>query len=330
RWLVQVVIMIGAVLISHLSTFKYPQSFFRGKSFLPVLLAIVGATYIGTSLMFLSQNILLPITLPTLTWLTTGLVVQLWLLYNTQQHLITQQQHEIAQLKSAESDAVILQTRKLLQRIASGVHDGPLQELRLVMDKLELEPEADLDAVVDKLSGIGKDIRSYLKNIRNMADRLKVTPELRQGLASGVTQHLQQLQDSGKLTLEVFSTLQPLAEPAFNSEWIDAREDIFSFFREAIANVIFHAQPPHGSATQVRVTLSVEGALCTLKIENDGGATTENSMGVLTDYDRRGGYGTKGMETIASSLPDGTWTRRILPNGACHVELTWAQHFSLS
>ncbi|NEP16094.1 MAG: CHASE2 domain-containing protein [Leptolyngbya sp. SIO4C1] len=318
RWILQLAIATGAILISQLCTFKFTALLPKKRHFFSSLGAAIALLYLATGVAFTQQQLLLPLTLPVLTWLTTGIVVQLWLLYQMQQLLISQQRYEIAQLKSAETGAVLLQTRKLLQRIASGIHDGPLQELRLVMDKLELAPEADPDLVVEQLSAVGIDIRNYLQNIRQMADTLKVTPELRQGLVAGIGTYLQQLTASGTLSLTVVEQMQRLPEPAFNSQWIDAREDIFQFFREAMTNVIVHAQPPHGQATQVIVSLQLEGERCTLSIENDGSA--------IAPAHRRGGYGTKMMETVARSLPGGTWQPTVLKNGY-RVELSWRHQF---
>ncbi|MEM8807041.1 MAG: CHASE2 domain-containing protein [Cyanobacteria bacterium P01_G01_bin.38] len=324
RWLIQVIIVTGASVISSLCASKFAGRFPQKRYFFLFLGGAVVLVYTGASLVFWSQQVLMPIALPILTWLITGTVIQLWLLYQIQQSLIAQQRYEIAQLKSAESGAVILQTRKLLQRIASGIHDGPLQELRLVMDKLELEVNTDPDTVVEKLSDVGIEIRNYLQNIRRMADALKVTPELRQGLATGITTHLQHLKESGTLTLMVYQNMQTLPEPSFNSQWIDAREDIFQFFREAIANVIAHAQPPHGHATQLKVSLMTNLPQCSLIIENDNAPAAK----VVEDFYRRGGYGIKMMETVARSLPNGTWTSTVLPAGGYRAELSWQHQFT--
>jgi signal transduction histidine kinase len=326
RGIVRGVIVAGAILISCLISLKFITPLSKQRQFVLFLGLTIAGVYSVFFVAFLSQKIWLPLALPTLTWLSTGLILWIWLVYQAQQTLITQQRYEIAQLKSAESGAVILQTRKLLQRIASGIHEGPLQDLRLIMDKLELDLNTEPDLLVENLSGVGQAIRNYLQSIRNMADQLEVTPELRQGLANGIREYLKQLSDTGKLTLSVVQELQPLEEPSFDSQWIDAREDIFMFFREAIANIIAHAQPPHGNARQVIVRLFLQDAWCTLMIENDGSAIAESKSAILP-Y-RRGGYGTKMMETAARSLPDGHWRKTSLTTGGYRVELIWRQQFT--
>ncbi len=323
RWVTQTMVVMGASIISQLCASKFARRLTQKRHFLLFLGGSIVCVYAGASAIFWSQQVLMPIAQPILTWLITGILIQLWLLYRLQQSVIAQQRYEIAQLKSAESGAVILQTRKLLQRIASGIHDGPLQELRLVMDKLELEVNADPDTVVEQLSGVGIEIRNYLQNIRRMAEALKVTPELRQGLVAGIATHLQQLQQANMLTLVVTQDMQVLPEPSFNSQWLDAREDIFQFFREAVANVITHAQPPHGQATGLKVSLLADAPHCTLVIENDNGPCARIPDSVA----RQGGYGTKMMETVARSLPKGKWTSTMLSTGGYRVELSWAHQF---
>jgi two-component sensor histidine kinase len=123
--------------------------------------------------------------------------------------------------------------------------------------------------------------------------------------------------------LKVIQDMQVLPEPSFNSQWLDAREDIFQFFREAVANVVAHAQSPHGQATELQVSLTVDLPRCILVIENDN--VLHASVG--GERDRRGGYGTKMMETVARSLPDGQWISTVLPTGGYRVELSWRHQF---
>ncbi|WP_271836262.1 CHASE2 domain-containing protein [Dolichospermum lemmermannii] len=111
--------------------------------------------------------------------------------------------------------------------------------------------------------------------------------------------------------------IQPLQEPQFNSIWIEHREEIYRFFREALNNVIQHAQPPHGTATQVFVSLEQQGDKCTLVIANDGAILAS------TYRPKKGGYGTKIMDTIANELLDGVWEISVLPNGEVRVTLSW-------
>lgn len=54
---------------------------------------------------------------------------------------------------------------------ASDIHDGALQDLKLVMDKIELEDHLDVDSILDKLAALGQEIRDKLHNIRRLAEK---------------------------------------------------------------------------------------------------------------------------------------------------------------
>ncbi len=237
------------------------------------------------------------------------------------------QQSVQQQQKLAERQAVLLQARKLLHRVASDIHDGSLQELKLVMDQLELlnlhQPSPLIEPLLDQLEAIGFSLRNELSNTRTLAEKLEITPELQFGLAHGITQWLQQLTQTGDLTLRVNWHLYPLREPKSDSAWMDAREDVFRFFREAITNVIRHAQPPNGLATQVTIYLNQKGNQCHLIIENDGSLSASLNPGQFDKKRKIGGYGTKLMATIAAELPQGDWERVSLENGGMRVTLRW-------
>lgn len=266
-----------------------------------------------------------PIILSLLILVAIGLLILFALRLNWQKNLINEQRCEIDRLHTIEQTAIISQTHKLLHRIAANIHDGPLQELKLVMDHLELlqmnSPDLDLNSILDRLEDLGTHLRQQLHQTREIA--LEITPNLREGLDIGIAKKLQQLVDSGELTLHVIQYLQPLAEPHLNSMWLEAREDIYRFFNEAIANVISHAQPPQGTATQVKVTLVQQAQLCMLSIKNDGEILDKSILEITTQQRKRGGYGMRLMEAIAADLPNGAFEVKALAEGGIHVQLTW-------
>jgi signal transduction histidine kinase len=270
---------------------------------------------------------LLPVPLIFLTWGATVFSVLIYLELRLQKKLINQQQCEIDRLQTVEQSAVISQARKLMHRLASDIHDGPLQELKLIMDQLELlqmeSPQLPIDPLLDQLSTLGTHLRQHLSETRAIA--LTITPELRDGLAQGIQIRLTQLAESGELTLRVIQHLHPLEEPTLNSLWLEAREDIYRFFNEAIHNVIRHAQPPHGTATQVTVTLEQQSTRCTLTLQNDGDLLDPAVFEPTPQQRQRGGYGTKLMDTIAAELPEGSLERIPLETGGLCVRLTWNQ-----
>jgi signal transduction histidine kinase len=258
-----------------------------------------------------------PLTLPVLSSTATAASVALTLSFLHNRDRLQSQQAELDALRQAEQEAVVYQARKLLYRVATDIHDKELQDLKLVMDDLEVQQwqNADLnvDGILDRLQEIGSGIRQQLNDARSLAGKMGISPTLREGLHRGMTAHLQELQAEGTLTIAVQAELPPLQEPN-TSEWFDAREDILRFFREAIANVIHHVHPPKGSATFVRVRLSQVAQCCCLEVSNDG---------VEFNSKRQGGYGTKAMNTIAENLPAGRWERVRAEDGQMLVTLTW-------
>lgn len=282
------------------------------------LLPILVGSYVALSFILFYQGLILPLSIPILGWVGTGSGVAI---YSIVRQSIQQQQ------KLAERQAVLLQSRKLLHRVATDIHDGPLQELKLAMDSIELlalsHPSPLIDSILDRLEAVGLALRDRLSSTRTIAEKLEITPELQSGLDRGIHQWLQKLINSRELTLSVKEHLQPLREPKSDSAWIDSREDIFRFFREAIANVICHAQPPNGSATEVSVSLTQKDRQCRLAIENNGTSLTPILLDIPHQKRRSGGYGTKLMKTIAAELPNGSWQRVPLEGGGMQVTLEW-------
>jgi signal transduction histidine kinase len=301
----------------------------RSRYWLYPLLALTGLGLLHFA--FLAQSWVLPLTLPLITWTVTGLSTLFCLQLGLQQDLINQQQCEVDRLQTVEQAAVISQARKLMHRLASDIHDGPLQELKVIMDRLELlqlqHPEQSIDPILDQLATLGTHLRQHLS--RTNAIALDITPELRNGLDKGIQSQLTKLIESGQLTLKVIQQLQPLTEPILNSLWFEAREDIYCFFKEAIHNVIHHAQPPHGTAIQVIVRLEQQDNHAILTIENDGAFLDAKAFETTHQQRQRGGYGTKLMNTIAAELPDGTIRRIPLTGGGLRVELIWKTIFEI-
>jgi len=266
---------------------------------------LLGSLGILGAVMFWAQ-LHVPIVIPLLILVTIGLLILFALRLHWQKNLINEQRCELDRLHAIEQTAVISQTRKL-------------------MDRLELlqmnYPDLDLNPILDRLEDLGDRLRQQLNQTRELA--LEITPDLREGLGIGITKKLQHLVESGELKLHIIQNLQPLAEPQLNSLWIESREDIYRFFTEAIANVIHHAQPPQGNATQVKVRLVQHAQLCTLTIENDGEILDPSILEITTQQRQRGGYGMKLMQAIASELPNGRLEKIYLDAGGMCVQLSW-------
>lgn len=325
RWLIKLVgaIIVSGILVCNMdsSRLAYPKKLFL------LLLGLIAA-YFGLTCFLWQNYYTLPLIIPLSIWSASGISTCICLFLGLQKQLISNQQQTIEQLKRAEEKAVILQTRKLLQRIASDLHDTALQDLKILMDRLELESNLNSELILDSLESIGQQIREELCSMRQMSQKLEISSILRSGLDVGLKTALEQLIDSGQLTLQVVYDLHSLDEPIANSAWIDAREDIYRFFREAINNVIFHAQPPYGQASQVKVSLWCKQNRCFLSVTDDNSPRTA-SLVAETISERRssGGYGTKIMETIASELPQGSWSRSTVPEQGTKVQLSWVLSF---
>ncbi len=269
------------------------------------------------------QGVLLPIIGPVVTWTGTIIATSLAALIWQRELQFNQKVRELDALRGeTEEEALVLKTQTLLRRIACDVHGGPLQELRVAMFQVEnlqrSHSQIDVTPILDGLVHIGQNVREQLNNVQEIASKLRITPQLRAGLNAGMSQHLQQMSEVGRLQLEVIEELEPLIEPDLNTLWIAAREDIFRFFCEAMNNVVYHAQPPRGDATQVIVSLQQTGDVCRVGVQNNG------SPLMLSD---QWGQGTKVMAEIAKDLPEGQWNRTALTEGGLCVELCWLMQF---
>ncbi|MCU0541222.1 MAG: CHASE2 domain-containing protein [Oscillatoriaceae cyanobacterium Prado104] len=329
-WLQKALIVLGGILISQWIVFGKLDSPVR-KRYWYWLYPVLGLSGFSlVSVVLFGQGWILPITLLLATWTATGVSVFISLLLGVQKDSIDQQQCEIDRLHSIEQAAAIFQAKKMLRRIAANIHEGPLQELKLVMDRLEILQcnigVVNLDPILERLENLGHHLRQQLNQAR--AITLEITPELKAGLDAGIRAKLQQLVNSGELTLRVVQQLQPLQEPESNSLWLEAREDIYHFFCEAINNVIRHAQLPHGTATEVQVSLCQQDRHCTLTIENDGAKLDPSVFELSTMPTKRGGFGMKLMKMIASELPNGILECVALPEGGMRVQLSWNQAFN--
>lgn len=284
--------------------------------------------FIAYSLIIITANranLILPVVLPISIWFAIGLTTTITLLIWRYLERTAQQKQNLL-----EQNAIISGTKISLLRVATDIHDKPLQEIKLVMDRLEeIEYENSIDrsvlrmkdssmdfvSLVDKLAQIGQEIRDHLNDIQTISQKSSmISPELMNGLAVGLENHLDFLVRNGRLSLTVTKNISPIKEPKLATDWINNREDIFRFFKEAVNNVMAHAQPFNGDATEIKIILSQKGGKCSLTVINDGSSFTPS---------RPNGTGTKIMETIAAGLPEAEWAREWCPEGGVKVHLNW-------
>jgi len=272
--------------------------------------------YALTATSSLAAGVLLPISAPIISWAIAILTSSFVLLYRNQERMVERQ-------LSSERKVVIDQASKQLQSIADRVHQDALHHMKLAMDWLELiqiqSPACDVSVPLEKMLRANQSIRENLIDTRLCAEKLPISSELRLGLHMAIRLHTKRLRKRDELILKVDMNANPIRENS-SSRWIEAREGIFSFYRESINNIIRHAQPPKGRSTKVAVDLERVADVAVLRVTNDGGfsstylaETTEN-------------FGTQVMEKVASRLPNGKFRRRVSAKGDFQVELSWSMN----
>ncbi|MCM1984495.1 sensor histidine kinase [Lyngbya confervoides] len=331
-WIQTLMILLGGIFVGQWVVAGKLNSKLRSQV-LFWLFPLMGLGGFATvSLILYLHGWLLPAAGPLLVWGATLISTLITLHLGLQNVLINQQQCELNRLHNVEQSAIISQARKLMHRLASNIHDGPLQELKVIMDQLELLqlkfPQLPVDPLLDQLSTLGDHLRQHLSQTRGIA--LSISPELREGLGDGLRSRIQTLQESGELTLPVHLQIEAIAEPSLSSLWLEAREDIYRFFNEAVKNIICHAQPPQGSATYLSIRLKQEQDRCCLVLENDGDPVGIDPCAPDPFRRPRGGYGMRLMHTIATELPDGQLLCIPLSAGGLRIQLTWLHCFVLN
>ncbi len=146
------------------------------------------------------------------------------------------------------------------QAIGVRLHDGPIQELTVLLLNLDdLRSELDDDTGLVKLE---KELATAIADLRNLVDLLvpvDVTPG-----------HL-----AGSLLELATKLLDPHALVSIDeTEWVPpgsaVREALYLVGKEAVANAAFHAQP-----SEVRIVLRTDGSTSELSVADDGpGMTT--------------------------------------------------------
>ncbi|MDV2996770.1 MAG: hypothetical protein N4J56_006475 [Chroococcidiopsis sp. SAG 2025] len=163
KWFNHTVNALGAICLGLLVTagiVERPAKSIRLKIWLSG--GILGG-YTGLSLLAAWQGSIVPLATPIVIWLGSGALVAVCLQLAWKQHQLHQQRQALA-----ERQAVLLQARKLLHRVVTDIHDGPLQELKLVMDGIELlaidHPTVNPNPLLDKLEAVGRELRAQLGN----------------------------------------------------------------------------------------------------------------------------------------------------------------------
>ncbi|MGE5072268.1 MAG: PAS domain S-box protein [Anaerolineae bacterium] len=210
---------------------------------------------------------------------------------------------DLTEQKQTEAD--ILELKQHLQRsiemerlrIAQNLHDAPLQELYVVIYKLEelrlgVSPEA-----AKLLAEVIADIQYTLNSLRSTASELRPPALSRFGLEKAVRSYMEELREQHpeiQLKLSLARDRQSLPEPV--------RLVLFRTLQEAMSNILRHSQ-----ATQVSVRFSFDAEEARLEISDNGVgfAAPSNAVSLV----REGHYGLAGM-----------WERVTAASGSLSVE----------
>ncbi|MBE9060110.1 sensor histidine kinase [cf. Phormidesmis sp. LEGE 11477] len=292
----------------------------RNRTLFTLLSALV--LYGFLVLAFAYFYVLLPIASPIASWIVTIVGSGMFWLYRDQQKAIREQKLANVRALLSERQAIVNHASNQLRSIADRVHQDALHHLKLAMDRLELmridNLDCDLQVPIEKLLQASESIRSNLQETRLCAKELAISPELKPGLCEAIHKHLEELQVDSELKLKVDSEIDLIDESILNDGWIEARESVFSFYRDAINNVVYHAQPPKGRAAWVKIVLRCQGSQACLQIVNDGGF----DQSYLRNLSR--GFGAQSMDEATSKLPEGRWSRTITEEGYFQVKLRWS------
>ena len=171
-WAQSLIIILGGITLSRWIVWGKLNPHLRNRHYWLLHILFLGSFGLLCEGLFWARSaVSVPLSL--LAWGVTALSAIVWMELGLRQDTIDQQQCEIDRLHTVEQSAVISQAHKLLHRIASNIHDGPLQELKVVMDRLELlqmnSTPVDLDPILDRLADLGHHLRQQLNQTREIA-----------------------------------------------------------------------------------------------------------------------------------------------------------------
>jgi len=205
------------------------------------------------------------------------------------------------------------------KRVARELHDDTSQALNAILmsvDTVRLSLSPD-DPLVERLSAMREHCLTTLHGLHQVIRDLRppVLDDL--GLASAIRWVLEsRLRERGidyNLLVET-SWRNAAARSDLGLERADVELLLFRVIQEAVTNIVKHAE-----ATQVKVTLCLEGAQVVLRVHDDGIGFDPDSLG--TDSDDRaavGGYGILGMQERVALL-DGNMTIRSAPGEGTEI-----------
>jgi len=205
------------------------------------------------------------------------------------------------------------------KRVARELHDETSQALNAILmsiDTVRLSLSAG-DPLVARLATMREHCLTTLQGLHQVIRDLRppVLDDL--GLASAIRWVLEsRLRERGvdyNLLVET-SWRKAAASSDLGLERADVELLLFRVIQEAVTNIVKHAQ-----ATQVKVTLCLEGAHVVLRVHDDGiGFDPESLAADAEDRPAVGGYGILGMQERVALL-DGKMTIRSAPGEGTEI-----------
>lgn len=205
----------------------------------------------------------------------------------------------LASRATLQRDLVVAATEAERARVAADIHDDALQELTLLVHRLDAAGDAEgaeiARTVSDRLRAICGDLRLPI------LDDLGVGPAL-----DWLVLRIERLA-GGEVRLERSDGSRPPA---------DVELAFFRVAQEALSNAVKHGRPP----ILVRYSATVGGASLTI---DDAGPGIEPDAGETAD--RGGHFGLLNMQQRAEAIGAILDVRRW-PGGGTHVKLDWRAH----
>jgi signal transduction histidine kinase len=221
-----------------------------------------------------------------------------------------------SQRETAEGLSLLAETVNAVEeeriRLATEIHDGPLQHLAALGYKLELlarrMEKGDSSASTTTLAQAQEGLERDVHELRNIMSSLRPPALDSQGLEAALRTHVSLLVKSDDLQLTVASSLEGRVEGTLETV-------LFRIAQEALSNVVKHSR-----AHRASVAVSQEGDSVLLQIDDDGvGFSPEHAAGLALE----GHFGLVGMRervrmaggslTLESSAHGGTHVRAVIP-----------------
>jgi PAS domain S-box-containing protein len=193
------------------------------------------------------------------------------------------------------------------QRIASDIHDDPIQVLSAVDMRLQMLAEFPDSVTTEAIAGIESEVHAAIERLRSMLFELRPAALDREGLVPALRAYLERRAKANDWVVGVVDGMTSEPDP-------DMRALLYRIAQEAVVNAAKHAQ-----ASWVQIEAVSAGDGVTLRVRDDGrgfvpdldGAPAPGHLGLSTIVERAELAG--GWARILSSPGDGTTVECWLP-----------------